>query len=388
MQEVVKILDNDNLGNGIARIDNKVIFVKEALKDEEVVIKIIGEKRSYATAVISELKKESTARVKPSCPYYHRCGGCSFQHCTYEQELAIKENYVKRLFPKVTDKIVKTDIYNYRNKATLHVLNSKIGFYEKKSNTLVEIAKCLLLDERINMIIDLLKQIKLPDGSIMIRCSKTTREIMISTDFIFDYEPLKEKVASIYCNNKLMYGKPYIKEVLNGLVYTIYPASFFQVNTLGMIKLYDIIKSYANKADSLLDLYCGTGSIALYLSKNFKKISGLEIVKEAIANANLNKKLNNITNVSFKNADSKELKDSKYDVVSVDPPRSGLSKEVIKKLLALEPTRIIYTSCNPNTLKRDVVLLQDKYELQKVTPVNLFSRTEHVECVAKLVRKN
>ena len=362
MQEVVKILDNDNLGNGIARIDNKVIFVK----DEEVVIKIISEKKSYATAVISELKKESTARVKPSCPYYHRCGGCSFQHCTYEQELAIKENYVKRLFPKVTDKIVKTDIYNYRNKVTLHVLNSKIGFYEKKSNTLVEIAKCLLLDERINMIIDLLKQIKLPDGSIMIRCSKTTREIMISTDFIFDYEPLKEKVASIYCNNKLVYGKPYIKEVLNGLVYTIYPASFFQVNTLGMIKLYDIIKSYAN----------------------FKKISGLEIVKEAIANANLNKKLNNITNVSFKNADSKEFKDSKYDVVSVDPPRSGLSKEVIKKLLALEPTRIIYTSCNPNTLKRDVVLLQDKYELQKVTPVNLFSRTEHVECVAKLVRKN
>ena len=189
-------------------------------------------------------------------------------------------------------------------------------------------------------------------------------------------------IDSIYLNNKHMYGKEYITEVINDNKYSIYPESFFQVNYGSMKELYDIVRDYSGKGDKLLDLYCGTGSIGMYLKDNFKNITGIEINKSCVDNANINKRINNIPNIKFILGDAKKALKDKYDTVIVDPPRSGLSKEVINVLNSIE-TKIVYVSCNPDTLKRDIELLNN-YELDKLSIVNMFPKTKHIEVVAVL----
>ena len=153
-----------------------------------------------------------------------------------------------------------------------------------------------------------------------------------------------------------------------------------------MIKLYDLNRKYAEKGNKLLDLYCGTGTIGIYLSDLYKEVFGIEINKDSVKNAKLNKKLNNIKNIDFICSDASNIKE-KYDTITVDPPRIGLSKKVIEKILEIKPEKIIYTSCNPNTLKRDIKLLEDNYYVKEITPVNMFPKTEHIEVVCYLSRK-
>lgn len=386
----VKIIDNDSNGNGITRIDNFVVFVPYALKDEEVEIEITNINKRFANAKLIKVIKPSKLRCEVKCTCYNECGGCSFLHTTFNNEKELKLNEINKLFGTNIKEILTNNEYNYRNKATFHIKDNKIGYFSEKTNELVELTNCLLLDKRINDIYNYFKGQNLNNiDEIIIRVTDTETMLIIDGNTLkYDYNDLIKcnNIDSIYLNDKLIYGKAYIVEEINGIKYSIYPNAFFQVNYENMKLLYDKVKEYAGTGNKLLDLYCGTGTIGIYLKDNFKEITGIEINKEAILNANINKSLNHINNIHFICNDASKLKLDNYDTVIVDPPRSGLSKKVIELLKEINSLKIVYVSCNPKTLKRDIELLNN-YKLINIECINMFNKTKHVECVCLLERK-
>lgn len=388
----VDVIDVNNFGVGIAKVNSMVIFINNALVGEKLRVRIIDIKKNFAYGDIIEFISKSLDRIEVKCPYYNECGGCSFLHTNIDNENKIKENYIKRLFSnyKVTN-IICNNEYSYRNKVTLHVKNKKLGLYREDSNDLVCINKCLLLDDKINDVIKALNSFSLENiNEIIIRKSFYEDCLMIIfDDDISSYEiDLLKKVgvSSLYVKDRLVFGKDYLIEKVGDFYFSIYPYAFFQVNNDMIKKLYDVVKNYAGSGDSLLDLYCGTGTIGIYLSNNFDKVYGVEVNTSAISNANINKKLNKVSNIDFKAGDASCVKNRGFDVVVVDPPRKGLSKDVINNLLFMRPKKIVYVSCNPNTLKRDIQILSD-YEVKEITPLNCFCKTSHIECVCLLILK-
>lgn len=384
---IVDIIDNDNKANAIAKHNNFVIFIKGALKGEQIKIRITNLKKNYAYAEIIEILKESKYREKPVCPYYNICGGCSFMHTTHENEINIKKEYLEKLFKRKVNILETKNIYNYRNKVVFHIENNKIGLYNEQTHKICPVDKCLLLKEEINNIYKDIKNIDLTNiKEIMIRC--VNKEIMlnvITTGNIDKKDLLSLNIDSLYIDSKYVKGKKYLIDEINNFKFTIYPESFYQVNKEGMISIYNKALSYINDSDSLLDLYCGTGTIAIWMNNKSKNIKGYEINYSSIENAKLNLKLNNISNIDFILNDAKNVKGS-YDTIIVDPPRSGLSKDVINFLNNKKVKKLIYISCNPNTLKRDIDLLIN-YKLLDINACNMFERTAHIECVCVLERK-
>ncbi len=391
---LVNIINIDYKGNGVARIDNFVIFIKGALLNELIRIKIVEISKRFAIGEIVEIVKESPNRQNIECPYFYKCGGCNFLHNTAEEEIRIKEESIKEMFPEIKINEMKTtNKLNYRNKVTFHIQDNKIGFYEKNTNDIIEIDNCLLLNNNINLI---LKEIKKLDYSkletIMIRSTENTEEALIdlvgeiNDTFINEITKLKT-IKTVYLNKKLIYGNSYIIEEVNNYKYSIYPEAFFQVNLQCMVELYNVISDYAQYGNNLLDLYCGTGTISIYLNRFYHNILGIDNVEQSINNANINLKLNNIKNITYMCKDASFIKKRKFDCVIIDPPRNGLTKKVIENLLDIGANKVIYVSCNIKTLKRDLNLLTEKYEIKEMTPVNMFYRTEHVECIALLYKK-
>lgn len=387
----VKIIDEDKLGHGIARIDNCVVFVKGTFIDEIITIKIIELKKRYAVGQLLEIKKKSIKRKCEICEYYNLCGGCDYLHIDLKEELENKLSIIKNYFKDYNVKdIVYGNCFNYRNKVTFHVENSKIGFYKKNTNELIEISSCLLVNENILNVYNLINNINLKGLNEVIIKISNLNEIMIIFDNKIKEEDINYLVSndnlikSIYINDNLIYGTSYITNNFNGIIYTVGPKSFMQVNYDMMIRLYDKIKYYTGNGNNLLDLYCGVGSISIYLKDNYKNITGIEIVEEAIKNANINKSINNISNINFICGDAKEVKNNKYDTIIVDPPRSGLEKSVINKILNNNSNKLIYVSCNYKTLKRDIEYLKNKYKVVEISVFNMFPKTLNIECVALL----
>ncbi len=386
----VIINDEDDIGNGITRIDNFVVFVPYALKDEKIKTKITKVNKRFATAKIEEIINKSDRRQCVKCKSFNECGGCSFLHLSFNEEKKKKIDFINKLFNTNVKEILTNNEYNYRNKATFHVKNGMIGYYSENTNNLVEFDNCLLLDERINEVYNTLKNIDLSNISeVIVRTSKSSVMVIFKGDTNdFDYNPLvnKIKIDSLYLNDKLLYGSAYIIEELSNIKYSIYPNAFFQVNTDNMKIMYDKVKEYAGNGNKLLDLYCGTGTIGIYLKENFKEVTGIEVNREAILNANINKSLNNLSNINFICGDASIAKNNNYNVIVVDPPRSGLSNKVISFLNKSDVKTIVYVSCNPKTLKRDLNLL-NKYNVLKLECINMFNKTKHVECICKLEKK-
>lgn len=386
----VTINDEDEIGNGITRIDNFVVFVPYALKNEKVSIRITKINKRFATGKIEKIITKSDRRECVKCKSFNECGGCSFLHLSFFEEKKKKIDFINKLFNTDIKKILTNNEYNYRNKATFHVKDGKVGYYSENTNDLVEFDYCLLLDNRINEIYNTLKNMKLCDISeVVIRTSKSSVMVIFKGEIEeFDYEDLVNsiKIDSIYLNNKLIYGSAYIIEELGSIKYSIYPNAFFQVNTENMKIMYDKVKEYAGSGDKLLDLYCGTGTIGIYLKDNFREVTGIEVNKEAILNANINRGLNNLTGINFICGDASIAKNNNYDVIVVDPTRSGLSKKVIDFLNKSNAKTIVYVSCNPKTLKRDLDLL-DKYNMTKLECINMFNKTKHCEVITALERK-
>ncbi len=381
----IKIIDEDNIGNGIAKIDNFVIFIKSALKDEEIEIEIIKINKHYAVGKILNIIFKSNKRIDVECKYYDICGGCNFLHTTYSNEINNKINYLEKLFNTKINYLINNNELYYRNKVTFHVLNGKLGYFNDKTHNLCEIDYCYLLNPKINLKLNEIKKYNLDNiNEIMIRC--ISDKIMINISANNENIDLKNiDCDCLYINNKYIKGEEYLVDTIDNIKYSIYPNSFYQVNNEVMKLIYDKAKSYIGFGDTLLDLYCGTGTIGIYLKDNFKHITGLEINSTSIENANINLKLNNINNIEFINDDAKNIKGS-YDAIIVDPPRSGLSNDVIEYLNNSNSNKIVYISCNPNTLKRDIDKL-DNYILDDISAASMFPRTKHIECVCKLVIK-
>lgn len=395
----------DHSGRGIGKINNKVVFVPFTLPSEKCSVKILKEKKNFYEAELLEILLKSDKRCNVQCPYYYKCGGCDLLHTTYLEQLCYKENKIKNIVSRYTSlsnnlvkKIIPSDNqFNYRNKAVFKV-KEKIGFYKKKSYEIIDIDKCLIVDDRINDILKIIKNnINLENISeITIRASKNASDLMIcfkSNGYIDEKKiisVLKEKASSLIllCNNnyKTMYGKDYIMDIINNKKFIISVNSFFQVNTLQAKKMYNKIKEYCDfkKDDVVLDLYCGTGTIGIYISDFVKKVIGIEINKTAIMNANENKKINNVSNIEFMCGDAarviSKLKEQ-IDVVIVDPPRSGIDDVGIINIKEILPNKLIYVSCDPITLARDLDKLKDTYEVIEITPIDMFPNTYHVECV-------
>jgi len=399
MIKKMKVEDINHQGYGIIRINNRVVFVKDVIPGDVVDIEIIKNYKNYSLAEVVNFISRSSEHDSVKCKYYGLCGGCQISHIKHKSQLGFKRDKVKNIFSKylrldIEPDIISVNSYNYRNKVVFHIEDNRIGFYKEGTNKLIAIDECLLLDNRINELIKLFYKLDLTYiEKIMVRT--TSKEVMVVFyGYIDKIDILKDKVDSIILINikeKLLHGKSYIKEQINDLKFIISYDSFFQVNTDAMIKLYDKVVEYANlsKEDSVLDLYCGTGTIGLYLSKYCKEVLGIEIVENAIRDANINKELNDVSNISFVCGDVSRLinNDYKQDVLVVDPPRSGLDKKTRKVILENEYKKIVYVSCDPMTLVRDLSELSVKYEVKEVTLVDMFPNTYHVECVIKICRK-
>lgn len=404
MLKTVKIADLDYMGRGVARIDNVVTFVSGALLGEIVEIELLKKGKKFNEGVVVKVIKSNENRIEPICQYYQECGGCDLMHMNYQSQLEFKKNKVITTLKKfanldltVKDVVSADDIFNYRNKITFHI-NNDIGFFKKKTNDFVCIDSCLICDKKINEILNQIKKLDLSEiKNITIRCSKNINEIMliIETDKDINIPKLKG-IDSVYVliNNKyiLKSGNKNIAEKMNDLIFYISPSAFFQVNTNQAIKLYDKVKEYAalNKEDIVLDLYCGTGTIALYLSDSCKKVYGIEINEDAIKDANVNKEKNNIKNAQFYALNANQFLskiNDKIDVLVVDPPRGGLDNKTINSILKLKPKRIVYVSCDVSTLARDLKLLNEDYQVLEVTPVDMFPNTCHIENVCVLEKR-
>ena len=392
---IVKIDKLSHDLRGITRINDKVTFVSDVIPGEVVDVRITESKKNINEGKVISYIETSSDRALPICPYYGLCGGCSTSYINYDKSLEYKKDIVIDIMKRYAGIDVKPDIisdyniYSYRNKISLKVNNGKLALIKEDSNELVNINKCLLVNDNINKVIEILNSIDLNDVSEVV--IKGTDEIMvlvngsINSDILIN--TLKFYVSSIVLNDEVIYGSQYITIKVGNYCYAVYPKSFFQVNT-GMIeKLYDKVKGYAGRGNRLLDLYCGAGTIGIYLASNFNNVYGIEVNSDAIEGANVNKKINGIENISFdcKRASSNDSLD--YDVIVVDPPRAGLDKTTVNKIINSGVNNLIYVSCNPVTLARDIKLFSDKYLIEDMTLFDMFPNTKHVECVMWLCLK-
>lgn len=395
----MKIEKLDYYGRGISRSSGKVYFIENALKDEDVSITLLKEKKKYCEAKLKEISNISKDRTEAKCKYYNICGGCQLMHIKEEKQEEFKKEKVEEILKKFlkynkdVNDIVFSKNFNYRNKAVLHVKDNKLGFYKNKTNELIEIDKCLLLNPVINDLISYLKNyIELKDiKKITIKVGNKTNEVMLIIDgSIAYYQNLLEIVDVLIINEKVMTTKDYITSYIGNKKYIIKRNSFFQVNYDISTRMYNKVKDVIvkKKSKNILDLYCGTGTIGIYISDVVSKITGIEVVSDAIESANTNKKINNVENIEFilgKVEDKLDfISNNNIDTVIVDPPRSGLHKKVIPILEKISPKTIIYVSCDPITMARDINLLSNNYELVEVTPYDMFPNTYHVECVCVL----
>lgn len=400
MEVVIERLDY--FGRGIAYIDNKICFIPNALPGEVVDVEIVGEHKKYNDGVVTNYISTSDKRIVSRCPYFNVCGGCQFQNMEYRSEVEYKSSKVKDLvsrighvYPDLVDDCISLEEDNYRNKVVFHVVDKELGYYQEKTNKLVSIDECLLLRSEINDIIPILRDIvKDNDNNIeevMVRCSNESGKLMVC--FLGDVSNYHDlDVECIYVNNELISGNPLISEIGECKFY-VSPKSFFQVNSSVVSMLYDEVLNYCriNKPNNVLDLYCGTGTIGIYISKEVGNVFGIDYSESSIDDANKNKELNNSNNCNFVCSRVEDYIDKltgEYDLVVVDPPRAGLDTKTIDYLKTINSNTIIYISCDPATLSRDINLLSSDYNVISIKPFNMFPRTYHCESVCLLSRKN
>lgn len=391
----------DHQGRGIAYLDGKICFIKNALPGEVVTVHITKSQKKIQEGEVDSFIEKSKNRITPTCPYFAVCGGCDLMHISDDNQLQYKQQKVSNILEKyasISSNIIKPIVgdcnnLNYRNKATFQIQN-EIGYYAKGSYHLVPISECKIVDDKINSVLEFLKNQNLEGlDQVVIRSSKTLPEVMVvfkgtKKPTIKQYHPL---ITSCFFEQDLLFGETVIHEQLGDILFTISSASFFQVNTQGAFLLYQLVRSYLSgaKDDCVLDLYCGTGTIGLFISDSVKEVIGVEVNQNAIQDAEVNKKQNHISNTTFFCGDVAKLvsKLPNCNKVIVDPPRAGLDATTIQYLLNQEFETIVYVSCDPITLARDLKLLSEVYTVIEVTPVDLFHQTYHVECVVKLCHK-
>lgn len=446
--EIVRlcITDITNEGNGVGRADDGMaVFVPFTAVGDVVDVKIVKVQKSFAYGITEKLVERSQSRCDADCEVFYKCGGCSLRHISYESELEIKQGYVEASMTRIGkldvefEKILgceKTE--GYRNKAQYPVtmLNGEAvcGFYSKRSHRVVPVKHCKLqpkvFSEICNQVLKFHNDNKIPvydeiTGKgllrhIYIRRGESSGEIMLClvltklrediyrgfAEYIAKCFPdiksvvmnLNPKNTNVILGRKCvtLYGNDTITDIMCQNKIEISPLSFYQVNTKQAEKLYGIAKDYANlsKNDTVLDLYCGAGTIGLSMAREVKKVIGVEVVEDAIKNANRNAQLNGIKNAEFICGDSGEIAQKLVergecpDVIIADPARKGCDKLSLDAMIKLSPSRIVMVSCNHTTAARDCAYLcENGYKTEKCRAVDLFPKTTHVECVILMSRK-
>ena len=395
----VKIEKLDNFGRGITYLNNKICFVENAYPEEIVEIEIVKENKKIIEAKTIKVITKSNNRVESKCPYSNICGGCNFSNLKYEEELIYKTEKVKDLISKytgLTNIVEDTNYineYNYRNKIILHGKNNKLGLYEENTNNIVEINECLLVNNKINEIIKILKEENISIEEALIKTSNDEKEVLVSIKGkINNIDKLKDKCTVLLINDELKTTNSSI--ITNIGKYKFYESekSFFQINKDLTEKLYDEALKIVEKVkpNKLLDLYCGTGTIGIYVSEFSNEIIGIDYNKSNIEDANKNKELNNLNNISFI-CDKVENQIDNFkdiDMIIVDPPRKGLDQKTKEYLNTIKAKHLVYISCDLITFSRDINDLLENYEVEYIKPFNMFPKTYHVENVAYLKLKN
>lgn len=415
--------------------DGRAIFVKKAVPGDEVEVKFTKEKKNFAEGLIQKIITPSLMRVEPPCPYFNECGGCEHQNMSYPDQLKIKGEIFNEVLSRAKIETLCEPIISgsdhplyYRNSIRFFFITdskNKISFarhHFENGKGYVKVESCLLQSETCNTILSNLKEYinkniehKSSLWQLKIREGKMTGEFMIeiitSDDSLPDKTGIVETLSaikgikSIYhtvapskslinLKRHLIFGSPIILEKIGSYTFQISPESFFQTNSLGIKTLYDLIKKFSeiDINDTVFDLYCGTGTIGIYLSTLAKKVVGVEIVPEAVRDAIDNAKINKIHNIEFVSEGVLHyLKSntSSFDnsIIILDPPRAGLDKELINVLSKINFKKIIYVSCNPATFARDIKLFEENgLKLNKVQPVDMFPQTHHIECVGVIGR--
>ena len=406
-----EVLFLENEGAGVCKVKGITIFVPKTLVGEKIRFRITEIKKNYARGKLIEIISPSPDRTESLCPYYEECGGCDLRHQSDNKNLEFKRQKVQTAVSKIGKIDIKVEKIipsfkneNYRNKASFKVEENRIGFYGSGTYQLVDINYCRLLEEEINNALSVirkyLKENKNDIKEVTIKHGNAMNELLIDIystnkkdEKIKDYLVLNlVNLKTLVFNGKIVYGNGYISQISNGLMFNCSADSFFQVNGVTAEKLYEtaIKEAKLSKNDVVLDLYSGTGTISSIVSSYVKKVIGIEIVEDAVLDANCNIRINNISNVKFICGDAaKEISKIKeqIDVIFVDPPRKGINRDAIAIMKKISPRKIIYISCNPVTMARDLSYLSNMYDVKKIIPVDMFPKTNHVECVCVLKLK-
>lgn len=442
----VDVVDIGQGGVGIGKHDGFTVFVDGGLINDKLKVKITKSKKNYAVGDIVKILEESPFRVKRECSdQLSSCGGCQIQELNYQKQLDIKTNEVKQTISrigKLNDVLVHPTLgmespFRYRNKAQFPIqkVNGKtaIGFYKKKSHDVIPTDKCIIQHDVNDKIIKIIKTyIKAYNVSIYDEKTHTgvlrhlvtkvgfkTKEVMVVLVANGKKLPYLNELASVLKENvpgfktlvlntnrektnvilgkenKVIYGDGKINDYIGDLVFEISPLSFFQVNPMQTEVLYNKALEYADlkEDDTVFDIYCGIGTISLFLAQKAKQVYGVEIVGDAIKDAKINAKLNNLDNTEFFVGKAEEVVPKLYkegktaNVVVVDPPRKGCEESVLDTIVSMRPDKVVYVSCNPSTLARDLAYLDERgYKCKEIQPVDMFPHTMHVECVALLYR--
>lgn len=441
MPQLIKIHGLGSSGEGVGKLDGLTVFIEGALPDEEVLAEIETVKKNYAVARLVEVVKPSVERVEPFCPLYKDCGGCQLQHLSYAAQLKWKRQQVVDAIERigklegvaVFDTLGMNNPLRYRNKMQFPVGKGlSIGCYTRGSHRIIDTQSCLIQNEGNDKILaavrNVAKKFNLPpydedthkgflrhvmgrvgiNGELMIVLVTATSKFPNDKAFVRALIKELPEVTSIqqnvqtYHNNvilgrdtRILYGKPTIHDKIGKLMFNISARSFFQVNTAQAEVLYKTARDFAelNGHETIIDAYCGTGTISLFMARKARHVIGVEVVSSAIADAKKNARENNIRNAEFIVGDvvkvlPKLFSDGVFaNVVIVDPPRAGCDKKVLETFAAMQPDKIIYVSCNPATLARDLKILDEfGYKTKKIQPVDMFPFTSHVESVAQVIQ--
>ncbi len=443
---IVDIVDIGQGGVGIGKYEGFTVFVDGGLVQDKIKVKITKSKKNYAVGDIVEIIEKSPFRVERKCSESLRqCGGCQIQELDYQKQLDVKTNEVKQVISRIGklddviihDTLGMEDPFRYRNKAQFPIQKKDnmpvIGFYKKKSHDLISTDECIIQHEVNDKIIKIIKtyirayNVSIYDEKthkgllrhLVTKVGFTTGEVMIVLVANGKKLPYLKELASVLKENIpgfktlvvnvntqktnvilgkeniVAYGDGMIRDYIGELVFEISPLSFFQVNPLQTEVLYNKALEYANlgENDTVFDIYCGIGTISLFLAQKAKKVYGIEIVEDAIKDAKRNAKINNMDNVEFYVGKAEEVVPKMYkegkraNVVVVDPPRKGCDEKVLDTIVSMEPDRVVYVSCNPSTLARDLAYLNERgYKCHEIQPVDMFPHSVHVENVAWLSR--
>ena len=445
---VVDIVDYTTEGAGVAKLEGYTLFIKDTVVGDRARVSIMKTKKSYGYARLVELLEPSADRVEPVCPVAKQCGGCQLQHISYEAQLAFKQNKIANCLTRIGgfSKIPMEPImgmdepFYYRNKAQFPVGRGKdgeiiTGFYAGRTHSIIDTSHCAIQAKENDRILSLVKeymkecrvstyQEETHEGlvrHILTRVGYTTKEIMvcliINGHELPNPERLVERLCTvpgmtsitINCNLektnrilgdtcKTLWGRDYIEDYIGDIKYQISPLSFYQVNPVQTARLYETALEYAGlTGDEIVwDLYCGIGTISLFLAQKAKQVYGVEIVPQAIEDAKRNAAINHLSNAEFFVGAAEEILPQKYqesngtmaaDVIVVDPPRKGCEETLLDTIVKMSPKRVVYVSCDPATLARDLkYLCEHGYTLERVRGCDMFGMSFHVETVVLLSR--